>query len=578
MAIPNAHAQIDSRIAPRQPEERPIATLQTPGTPEAFSTAEPLIPQLFGIVFVTSADAVDAAGTKSNGISADGLPILQTGSFRDRVGKFFGKPLTLSVLKQITDAVVLAYAAAGRPVVDAIVPEQDITPGTVQIVVIEGRVGKVRTEGNKHFDSDRLLAMMRSAPRGLIKRDELLADVDFINRNPFRSTDVIFERGEKTGETDIVVRVHDQAPFRLYAGYENSGNNATSEHRLFTGFNWGNAFGLDHRLGYQFTSAPDLEKFSAHSASYAIPLPWHHEIRIYGSYSESLPSLAATTGTSSAANTPTLQGRNVQASLRYEIPMARFAWELPNHLPVGLSHSFVLGADYKRANNNLEFGGEQVFDRVLDVAELSAGYSARETDALGTTSLEATLYYSPGNITGANTAEKYQSARPGADSDFACMRISVDRQTRLPGGCTWTAALQAQFASGKLISMEQIGFGGRGHVRGYAEYSHTADTGFILENEVQSPAIAPLFNAGLLTERDSLRIAAFYDYGQGYLRGDLAPGEERVATFSAIGIGLRYSLSSYFQIQYDYAIPLINNADSDSNGHHHFTATFSLNF
>ena len=42
---------------------------------------------------------------------------------------------------------------AGLPFVDVIAPEQDISTGAVQLVVLEFRVGQIRVEGNEHFSA-----------------------------------------------------------------------------------------------------------------------------------------------------------------------------------------------------------------------------------------------------------------------------------------------------------------------------------------------------------------------------------------------------------------------------------------
>ena len=46
-----------------------------------------------------------------------------------------------------------------------------------------------------------------------------------------------------------------------------------------------------------------------------------------------------------------LQGNSRQLGLRYEVPLPKLG---------SYSHALIGGIDYKRSNNNLEFGGETV--------------------------------------------------------------------------------------------------------------------------------------------------------------------------------------------------------------------------
>ena len=50
------------------------------------------------------------------------------------------------------------------------------------------------------------------------------------------------------------LNVNDRIPFRPYAGYEDSGTRFTGEDRFLAGFNWGNVFGLDQQLNYQYAT------------------------------------------------------------------------------------------------------------------------------------------------------------------------------------------------------------------------------------------------------------------------------------------------------------------------------------
>jgi len=66
-----------------------------------------------------------------------------------------GSALTLEALNQMVRESVLAYRRSDLPVVDVLVPEQEISSGVLQLVIIEGRLGDVIVEGAGHCRESR---------------------------------------------------------------------------------------------------------------------------------------------------------------------------------------------------------------------------------------------------------------------------------------------------------------------------------------------------------------------------------------------------------------------------------------
>lgn len=60
---------------------------------------------------------------------------------------YIGKPVSLASLDEMVKEVIVAYREGDRPVVDVLLPEQDITSGVVQLVVIESELARIRVEG-----------------------------------------------------------------------------------------------------------------------------------------------------------------------------------------------------------------------------------------------------------------------------------------------------------------------------------------------------------------------------------------------------------------------------------------------
>ncbi|HEX4054950.1 MAG TPA: ShlB/FhaC/HecB family hemolysin secretion/activation protein [Tepidisphaeraceae bacterium] len=530
-----ASAQDAQRLAPKVPPANPPAQLRPPAATTQPQGSQLVVEHLQGLVFLDSPEKVHES-SDVRGIDVSGASLLSSPKFTAGVSGYLGKPLTLAKLNEICQFVVAYCRGIDRPVVDAIVPQQDVTTGTVQIVVLQGHIGKIIAEGNKFFPSKMLISAVRAKSGDEISQNQLLNDVDWLNRNPFRRTDVVLQRGSEFGQTDVVLDTEDHFPLRLYTGYENTGTVATGEDRWMAGLNWGEAFGLDDQFNYQYTMGDNTERFQAHSASYVAPLPWRDVLTIFGNWS-----------TSDVQTDPNIfqTGQSWQISARYEIPLPRMC---------GITQSIQFGGDFKRSNTNADFGGFSVYSSYVNVVQFMLGYNAAETDSRGSGDLSLAGYFSPGYIGSQDDRADYDNARVGADPQYAYGLLTTDRTTNLPANFSWLVRFQGQLATGPLLGSEQLGVGGIDSVRGYFEREGNGDDGLILSNELHTPPMSFLKIAG---RKDQLYFLAFLDYGVAYMR-DAQPGQFSQENFLGAGPGVSYHLGPWLSVDYAYGWRLAN--------------------
>ncbi|HEY0968808.1 MAG TPA: ShlB/FhaC/HecB family hemolysin secretion/activation protein [Opitutaceae bacterium] len=550
-----ARAQTYDQVAPRPvASSSPVPTLQSPPpAPVAGDPSTVLIPQLRGLVFVPSRTAVRREGVSGTGVRIEGLDLLDDDAFRAAMRRYLDRPLTRGDLNELTRDVVLYCRQRNRPIVDVLVPEQDANSGTIQVLVIEGRLGRVSVEGNQYFTAEQLTGAIRSQPGQVLENDRMLEDIIWINQNPFRQVDLVFTRGASTGETDIILRVKDRRPVRLYFGYDDSGNALTGFDRVQAGVNLGNLFHRDQVANYQLTASPDFERMLAHSASYSVPLPrWRHTLTVFGSFAESRPQMPSDFD---------LKGATWQASARYRIPLNKSR---------DVSHDVTIGVDFKRSNNDLAFGGYQVFAQSTDIVQFSASYGLSWSRPGRTLAVSATLVASPGGLSGANRDRDFAATRSGADAEYGYARLEAEHQAQLPLGLSWTIRATGQFATANLLGSEQLGLGGSQGLRGYEEREGNGDNGFMVVNELHLPAqriAGRLLRNGVFDRLDTF---GFVDYGW-LANHDRLPGEIRRIEMASLGAGLRYAVGSNISLRFDYGWQLEESGVSDgrrsSRGH-----------
>ncbi|NGX51341.1 MAG: Heme/hemopexin transporter protein HuxB [Chlamydiae bacterium] len=449
--------------------------------------------------------------------------------------KFLHRPLTKQGILDLKSEIILYYRRWGRPMVTLEIPVQKITDGVLQIIVIEGRLGEVKVEGNKYFKEETLRNYIRLKEGEVIDSNILITDVEWINRNPFRQVDVVYAPGEIAGTTDIRLLTLDRRPWRVYAGVDNTGYDETDNTRIFAGANWGNAFGIDHILSIQFTSAPNIDRFWALTGHYTIPLPWRDVWVFYGGYSHVHGDM----------NTPSLRstGYSAQGSTRYNFILKPHP---------GILQELTLGADFKRTNNNLDFGGERIFSQSINLTQLVFGYNLGYMSEWAKSSFTVEFFCSPGSWLPDQSGSDYRKARFKGNSNYFYGRFAFAPILRLPRDFAFALTFRGQASSRNLIASEQFGLGGYNTIRGYKEREVNVDDAFLASAELRSP---PLSFIGQRVFKDMLQLLIFLDYGIGR-DVHTAPGDKRSQYLLSFGPGLRYDINPYLNFRADLGIQL----------------------
>lgn len=492
---------------------------------------------------VTSPARLALPTTASGGgaIQAIGLPLLDP-AFLGAFEGDLGKPLTFGRLAQIRQAVIRQYRAKGQPLIDVYVPEQDVSSGKVNIVIAVYRLGRVIASGNRHFSSPLLVGEMPLTVGKPISQQALSTGITQLNANPYRQVEVIYTPGEADNTTNVVLQTQDRLPFRVDAGYDNSGVPDLGRDRFFAGFDYGNLFGLDQQIAYQFTASndllggnpaiegrPDRARYLGHSLNYVAPLRWGDRIELFGVFAQTTPRLPDSYGQT---------GTSAQLSLRYDL-----------HLPDwgDRRQQWQFGYDYKRSNNDLEFGGFQVFNSNTHIHQFLLSYDVTRAQARGQTHWNASLYLSPGHLDGQNSNNDFESARAGASPRYTYLQLSSDRDWTFGPGFALSGKALLQWTPNTLLPSEELGLGGEQSVRGYDPYVALGDRGWNFQTELRTP---PLTVANLAWQP-----FVFFDGGHAWNRID-QPNEVSAGSLLSVGAGFRFQLSRYVNFRGTYGFPL----------------------
>ena len=539
-----AAAQSYRDVTPSAPPSS-TPSLKTPAPAgQADNAAQVAVQTLHGLTFTADSHAESPLSEAADGaITAKGLPLLDA-PFLGGFTADIGKPVTFGQLAEIRRAVVQRYRDAGQPLVDVYLPEQDVTSGVVRIAVANYRLGKVVARGNRYFSDRLLVGEMPLTSGALIREADVSSGLALLNLNPYRTVDVVYAPGDAEDSTDVVLETQDRLPLRVTAGYDNDGVSQLGRDRVFAGIDYGNLFGLDQEIGYQLTTntdvfdgnpditgGPNRPRFVAHSFNYSAPLPWLDRVELFGMYAQSTPDVANSFGQT---------GISAQLSFRYDWRLAPLgAWQ----------QQIQLGYDFKRSNNDLEFGGFQVFNSNTHIHQFVVAYDANGRDALGQASASATVVVSPGYMDGDDNSAAFNTARLGASARYTYMQLAGQHDAALPAGFSLWARGLFQWTPDTLLPSEELGLGGDGSVRGYDPYVVEGDRGWNLQTELRTPPL--MFGSTSI----ALQPFLFLDAGHAWNRID-EPTEQNNGSLISMGAGLRFQASRFVNVRGTFGVPL----------------------
>jgi len=510
---------------------------------------EQVTANLTGIVFLGTMGEVAPTGRPTSGGIKTTVPGLSFSEVSRIAQPYMGKAVNFGDLDDICRQVTAYFESVNQPVVTALVPEQEIRGGVVQILVVRGKMGKVSVEGNRYFKSENLKSVVRLKEGEDIDLGTLTDDMNWLNGNPFRQVEPSLSPGQSAGQTDVVLEVKDRFPIRPYVSYDNFGIQSLGYDRYSAGASMIDIWsGWDQQLNYQYLTSGSFNALVSNSGSYSVALPWEHSLTFLASYSKSNPDAVG----------PLVQsGYYWQVSGRYNIPLPTL------NVLDGLDyrHQVYAGYDFKAANSDLFFNGaalDPVYNGLVglyNISQFVLGYGLNLTDPLGSTSFETVLYGSPGGMTTDNSNSSFQNIDGGADAQYIYGKFSLNRVFRLPGDACLMLSGQIQQADSNLMPSESFGIGGYDTVRGYDQRSSNGDNGYLGNIEIRTPPISIWQLAGAGEALDQLVLLAFLDYGQ-VLQYSSDTTTSVNSHLMSVGPGLRYNIGPYFNVRFDWGFQL----------------------
>ena len=487
---------------------------------------------------VAAQTASPGAKVVVNDFKVSGNTLLPSQRIDETLAPFKGER-TAAELKQAALAVQELYARAGYGGVAAVLPEQTLAGGVVAITVVEGRIARITTSGNKQFSNQNIVASVPALAVGAtppLKRID--AQIQLANENPAKQVEVLLQPGQRSGEIEANLAVREQPLQRWSVAADNTGNKQTGRLRASIGWQHANLWGRDHVLSAQYLTSPTKPSaVQVLSAGYRVPLyAWTSALDIVAAYSDI-----------DGGNTATLAG-----DLRFNGRGRLFGVRGTRYLErMGdVDQRVSLGVDYRAylnqcAVSGLPDGACGSAGESVSVQPLSLEYSAQHSSPAASSRLfagSASIHHNLQWGGGRSSDASFDAVRSGAKPRYTLLRLSASGSFEFSPRWLLQARLNGQHTPHALVPGEQFGIGGITSVRGYEERELAGDGGVFTSVEVLAP---PWANVGALSN-GNLRLLAFADAGQvNNRRGTPCLGNRARCTLGSVGAGARFAAGDF---------------------------------
>ena len=435
---------------------------------------------------------------------------------------YTNRTLTTEDLERLRLELTLLYVNKGYITSGAIIPDQDVTNGVINIQIIEGRLSKIDVEGHNWFRAGYLRDRVGRGAQTPLRMEPLQERLQLLQQDPrIERINAELRPGDKQGDSILHVKVKEASPWKAWLDFNNyqtpvvgaERGLATIAHQNITGN--GDAFSFTY--GRSRGVNPTID------TSYSLPLN-RYDTTFIASYRRNDFLVVAAPFRSLDLNAEseiigfTLR-QPLYRTLTDEFAVAVTGEHLSNKvtsvfdLP-GVPSLFIPGSSNTGVStvSALRFIQEYVHRTSTSVIAARSRFSVG-LDVLSATNNPDTL----------------------PDGQFFSWLGQVQAVRRFDDwwGMQLLGQMSLQLANDRLFPLEQIPVGGRFSVRGYRENTLIRDNAFLASIESRFPLIS--YDTG----EPLLQFAQFVDLGRAWTAKGVTPDPQ---TLASVGLGLRWSI------------------------------------
>lgn len=524
-----------SRNRPDPNRDRLIqpAPLPAPPTP---GQAEPVLPTPGS----TPTPAEPSPGEPSptinvTKIEVTGSTILNSADLEPIVKPLEGRSVTLEELRKAADDITQLYLNRGYITSRAILVDQTIEGGVVQIRVVEGSLEDIKIEGNKRVRDSYIRRRIELGAKPPLSRDTLEDQLRLLKADPlFTNVEASLRPGTQLGKSLLIVRVTEANPFQAYVSIDNYSPPSVGSVRLGGAMGYRNLTGLGDEI---FASVYQTTAGGATVADffYRIPVnPMNGTVQLRFSPSSNKiidPDFDALD----------IRGNSSLYEVSFRQPLVRTPRE---EFALSLGFTAQNGQTFLFEDIGFPFGVGPDEDGNSRTRVFKFGQDYIRRDPQG-----AWAFRSLFSI-GAGIWDATENPEPIPDGRFFSWLAQIQRVQRLGNRHLLILQGDLQLTPDSLLPSQQFVIGGGQSLRGYRQNFRSGDNGFRVSLEDRIALVRD--EAGVPT----LQLAPFFDFGTVWNNSGNPNTQADGRFLAGLGTGVLWQPFPRMNIRLDFTVPL----------------------
>jgi len=473
--------------------------------------------------------APSALKVKVNAFRITGTQAVSQAQLQAIIANYNGKELSLGNLEQAAADITTYYRSQGYMLARAYLPAQDINNGTVEIAVLEGKLGQASVNTAQAPQLNAAFAqkiIQNNQKTGVaVKESDLERGLLLLNDLPGVTASADLSPGANTGETNLAVSARQDKRFGGSIEADNYGNKYAGANRIGATAYANNLSGYGDQLTAKAMTSDESLEYGRLAYSSAVGsdglrlgLAQTHLRYKLGDKFKDLNASGTVDSTSAFALYPIVRSRN--------------------------ANLYVQGTlETKGIKDEVKTTGDKS-DKTADIYGL--GFNGDWRDDLGggaVSTYGATA--NNGNLkmdapTTANDAMRTKG-------DYSKTNYNLSRLQTITPNVSFYVGLNGQLASRNLDSSEKMSLGGPNGVRAYGTGEAAGDEGYIASAELRYlvPGAHPFGAQGV-------QLTTFIDNGHITLQHTPFAGAKNARELTGAGVGINL-IDDKYTVRASYA-------------------------
>ena len=460
-------------------------------------------------------------------IVVEGNSVLDAADVEAITGLYVGRALSDADLHALREALSNLYVQAGYLNSGVVIPDQDVSDGTLRLQAVEGGISSVRITGDPGFRGGYLEARVMARVSEPLNVYQLRDAMRLLQRDANVSgIDAHIAPGAARGSSDLSMNVTAAPPLSVFLSADNHRSEAIGAEQLNVGLAHSNLTGRGDRLYAEIGFSEGAE---TGSAGYRLPILANDTtLQVYYQRDQ----------------VDVIERPFEDLDISTQTDTYGLAVTVPLRDTLTNTVSVTLGGEVKRSVTELSGVRFSLSPGALNgeskVSALVLGADWVRRSAAQVLALRGTFRHGL-DVLDATEAAPTAFDPSGTDAEFTTFLGQAQYLRRLTDSVQVALRATLQLADDPLLGIEKLSMGGVNTVRGYRENLLVRDNGWATSAELHWQPFHTDERAWLQT----LTLVPFLDYGRSWDEEDvdltsIARDTSDAAYVASAGLGLRW--------------------------------------